>query len=182
MKVQELKQLYEVKARRNFSSFLIATCYSLFILSPLQFFKVGYRIDLLVVVIIHLCLGLFSLRLLFWLILGSEKILIDDEFLYIRRTGTFFIKDKKIEVKSIAKIDIYLNLYERELGYDGFKGNVTKLRNIFPTIKIQNIGRLIIVFDASSEYKILNGISIEEGNRVQKLIQDEINKVSQKSK
>lgn len=84
------------------------------------------------------------------------------------------MQTKKIEIDKIKRIDIYQNKYEKELGYTGFKGQVMLLRNQFPILKIQNTGRLDIVYDKFNHYRILNGLSLEQGIEIQKIIMNEI--------
>jgi hypothetical protein len=145
-------------------SFYIAFFFTMFLVGSLNAFLTNHFEWVFLLLIIPFLVGILGLRLLIWLIQGKERIVLTDTELIIEKSGTYWLQTKTIQLKDIERITLYLNFHEQELGYDGFKGFVTRFRNQRPVFRIQNIGRLRIHYKRSGTYRILNGLSIGEGN------------------
>lgn len=159
----ENKFFYQKKAEWNFMSFMVYGLYSFFLISPLAIFSKEFSLPLLPVLIVQFLIALLSLRMLLWMIFGKETVRVTETSLVIERTGTFFLSNKEIPLSHIRKFKLYKNRYEEELGEEGFRGAVTSFRGQFPIFKIRNVGRIIVLDKNFNEYRMLNGLMVEEG-------------------
>ena len=160
---KNLNEIIELKSRKNFMSFYFAIFFSMCLVVGIGLCIINPNISAIAVFLIPIIIGIFGFRLLLWLTFGKEKIYVQDNKLICEKTGTFFIKTKKIELNNILKFNICYTFIEEEQGFEGFKGLVTLFSYKMPIYKIQNVGRIKIILKENKTFRILNVQSVEEG-------------------
>lgn len=116
-----------------------------------------------------------GLRLFLWLIFGREKITLSNNELLLIKTGSFLLPIIRIPLDKIESFNLTYSYIEQEQGFEGFKGLVTQMSYKMPHLKILNKGRIGIKYD-NKQYRILNGLSVQEG----KVIIRELNELIKK--
>jgi hypothetical protein len=168
--------IIEIRSKKNLLSFFLAIYLSgigviaIVLFIPFNNLITGIGSILLVLI------GIFGLRLLLWILFGKEKIVMTKMDLLVIKKGSFYLPLTRISLKEIESIKIDYSFIERENGFKGFKGLVTEMSYKMPYLKILNYGRIAINFN-SKQYRILNGLSVEEGLEVI----EEINKLKAES-
>lgn len=165
--------LLETKSRSNFYSYLLYGTFSVMML-PLPVILIMKLITklndfniILVFTSIQFMLGLLSLRMLLWFILGTEKVKIENDQLIIIKQGTFWIKNEiYFPLDKIKKINISKNFYEQN--------SPSELVQLFSRrmyiFKFQNKGRIKIINSDFSSYSFLDNIEFTEAEIIIKKI------------
>lgn len=115
--------------------------------------------------VISIGFGTSGIRLFLWLLFGKEIITIENGKLICSKTGTFLTPKKEIEIALIKELRIAYSFIEKEQGFEGVKGMVTEMSYRMPYVKIMDVGRLLITLKNNRNYKILNGLNVEEGKK-----------------
>lgn len=119
--------------------------------------------SLLPVFMILLMVGILSLRMFLWFIKGKESVIINNNCLQIKRSGTFWIKnEKRFLLNEIKNLTITKNFYE-ENSPSELVGIFSRQMYIF---KIQNTGRVKIVFENYNTYRFLDNLDIDQAQEI----------------
>jgi hypothetical protein len=160
--------IIETNSRKNFFSwflYIIGTMTLLIV--PINLISSDFRnhdqFVILLTSIIPTFIGILSLRILLWFIKGKEKVSVNNKYLIISKTGTFWItKEKRYELEKIKEIVVNKNFYE-ENSPSELVGAFSRWMYIF---KIQNIGRIKLILSEYNSFKFLDNIEIYEAEEI----------------
>ncbi len=155
----------ELKSRRNLMTYFIAFFMTYFLVIASMILLQEQNKLTISMFIIAIVIGTFGIRLFLWLIFGKEIITIENGKLICSKTGTFLTPKKEFEIALIKELRISYSFIEKEQGFEGVKGIVTKMSYRMPYVKIMDVGRLLITLKNKRNYKILNGLNVEEGKK-----------------
>lgn len=130
-------------------------------------FKVLWPVGLL-----QFMIGILSLRMILWFLKGKEVIVFEKDSMIYIQTGTFWIKRKRVfQYSEIKKIELNLNLIEANSSSE-MVNDFSRQRFIF---KIQNTGRIRLIYTGFNAFKLLDNLSIEQAKQLQKEFEHWIN-------
>lgn len=164
--------IIETNSRKNFLSWILYGIGTMMILVfpinlILSFFRTHDVFIILLLSIIPTFIGILSLRVLLWFIKGKEKVSVQNKYLTISKTGTFWIvREKRFELDSIKKIVANKNFYE-ENSPSEMVGQFSRMNYIF---KIQNTGRIKLILSGYNSFKFLDNIEIFDAEKIIKKI------------
>ena len=157
-------KIIETSSRTNLMSWLIYGFGSICLIgTPIAYFKSTLEnsdnlLYLFPVFIIKFSIGILSLRMILWFVRGKETVILEDNQLWILKSGTFWIKRKKvIDLQNIKKITINRSFIE-ENSPSTLVHDFSRQSYIF---SIQNTGRIKIIDKESREYKFMDNIDTE---------------------
>lgn len=117
-------------------------------------FKVLWPVGLL-----QFMIGILSLRMILWFLKGKEVIVFEKDSMIYTQTGTFWIKRKRVfQYSEIKKIELNLNLIESNSSSE-MVNDFSRQRFIF---KIQNTGRIRLIYTGFNAFKLLDNLSMEQ--------------------
>ncbi len=131
--------------------------------TPIAYFKSTLEnsdklLYLFPVFIIQFSIGILSLRMILWFIRGKETVMLVDNQLWILKSGTFWIKRKKVfDLQNIKDIKANRSFIE-ENSPSTHVHDFSRQSYIF---SIQNTGRIKIIDKESREYKFMDNIDTE---------------------
>ncbi len=157
-------KIIETSSRTNLMSWLI---YGFGLISlvgtPIAYFKStlensDYLLYLFPVFIIQFTFGILSLRMILWFIRGKETVILEDNKLWILKSGTFWIKRiKVVDLQNIKEIKANRSFIE-ENNPSTLVHEFSRQSYIF---RIQNTGRIKIIDKESNEYKFMDNLDTE---------------------
>jgi hypothetical protein len=157
-------KIIETSSRTNLMSWLIYGFGLICLIgTPIAYFKSTLEnsdnlLYLFPVFIIQFSIGILSLRMILWFVRGKETVILEDNQLWILKSGTFWIKRKKvIDLQNIKKITINRSFIE-ENSPSTLVHDFSRQSYIF---SIQNTGRIKIIDKESREYKFMDNIDTE---------------------
>lgn len=114
---------------------------------------------LLPVFVFQFMLGILCLRMILWFSRGKESVWVTNEQLILKKTGTFWIKKQKtFDWKDVKKITLQKNFYE-ENSPSELVHHFSRKMYIF---RIQNTGRIKVVYNGFNTYRFLDNIGTDE--------------------
>lgn len=146
-------------------SWLVYSLFGLICLlgNPIAFIKIALDHSkdlqyLFPVFIIQFSIGILCIRMILWFIRGKETIMLVDNQLWILKSGTFWIKRKKVvDLQNIKKIVLNRSFIE-ENSPSTLVHDFSRQSYIF---SIQNTGRIKIIDKESNEYKFMDNLDTE---------------------
>lgn len=109
-------------------------------------------------------LGLLTLRMTLWFLIGEESLHLENEELIIRRKGTFWIRKERriplldIKVVGLRKTMIQVNSPSTTVHFFA--------RHVMYILKIQNTGRVLIITKKNKHYKCLDALNLDEAQEI----------------
>lgn len=132
---------------------------------------IDIAIILIPVFILQFTIGLLCLRMILWFIYGKETIIMSDNYLYIEKSGTFWINNVvKVNINDLKDIVLNKTLNEK---YSPSK-LVRKLTRHSYIFKIQNIGRIKLIYNTSKSFKFLDNVDHDKALDVIQKIKKEL--------
>lgn len=155
--------IIETKSRSNPLSWVVYVLFGTLALigSPLGFIKTisidsNIALKLLPAFIIQFLVGVLCLRMVLWFIKGKESIIVRDNQIWINKSGTFWIKRQKtfnlLEVKNIVLNKSFIEENSPSTNVHDF----SRQTYIF---RIQNTGRIKVIYRGYNSFKFLDNIS-----------------------
>lgn len=159
-------KIIETKSRSNTISWIVYSLFGLLCLigSPMAFIKILIEdstnfLKLLPVFIIQFIVGILCLRMILWFIRGKESIHVIDDKLLIKKSGTFWIKKQQMfDLKNMKKVALNMNMYE-EQSPSNLVHDFSRQTFI---LKIQNTGRINLIYSGFNSSKFLDNITPNE--------------------
>jgi hypothetical protein len=153
----------ETKSRKNVLSFIAYGMASFFsLMMPFYLFMSIFKrliIAEIIAVSIMFFFGILSVRILLWLILGKETLLIENNKLIILKSGTFWIKKKKeFPLNLIRKVSLRKTFYEENSPSE----TVHFFSRQMYIFKIQNTGRIEFILSNYSSFRCLDNLELFE--------------------
>lgn len=157
-------KIFVTSSRTNLMSWLVYG-FGLICLvgTPIAYFKSTLEnsdnlLYLFPVFIIQFSIGILSLRMILWFIRGKETVMLVDNQLWILKSGTFWIKRKKVfDLQNIKEIKANRSIIE-ENSPSTLVHDFSRQSYIF---SIQNTGRIKIIDKESREYKFMDNMDTE---------------------
>lgn len=114
---------------------------------------------LLPVFIIQFIIGVLCLRMVLWFIKGKESIYVRDNQIWLNKSGTFWIKrQKKFDLNDVKNIVLNRSFIE-ENSPSTYVHDFSRQYFIF---RIQNTGRIKVIYKGYNSFKFLDNISPTE--------------------
>lgn len=168
--------IIETTSRSNLFSWI---AYGLFgvmglIFSPISFTLIllndlANAIKLLPVLIVHTIIGVLCLRMILWFIKGKESISIDNNKLFVKKSGTFWIKKQKIfDLNDVKNLSLNESFYEKN-SPSRFVQEFSRQSYIF---RIQNTGRIRLLYNEHKSFKFLDNIDHAKAHEIIKEIKN----------
>ena len=173
--IKENKEIMERKSKKNIMTFFISLYMIGLAIAGVSIFIEFQDVISAIASFILILVSIQGLRLFLWLIFGREKITLSNNELLLIKTGSFLLPIIRIPLDKIESFNLTYSYIEQEQGFEGFKGLVTQMSYKMPHLKILNKGRIGIKYD-NKQYRILNGLSVQEG----KVIIRELNELIKK--
>ena len=158
-------KIIETSSRTNLFSWLVYSSFGLMCLvgSPVAFIKLTLDEDknllnLIPLFIVQFFIGVLCLRMILWFIRGKETLILENNQLWILKSGTFWIKRKKVvDLKNIKEIVVNRSFIE-ENSPSTFVHDFSRQSYIF---RIQNTGRIKIIDKESNEFKFMDNLDTD---------------------
>lgn len=164
-------KIIETSSRTNLFSWLVYSSFGLTCLvgSPVAFIKLTLAEDknlpnLIPLFIVQFFIWVLCLRMILWFIRGKETVTLENNQIWILKSGTFWINRKKVvDLQNIKEIVVNRSFIE-ENSPSTIVHDFSRQSFIF---RIQNTGRITIIDKESNDYKFMDNLDTEyEGLQV----------------
>jgi len=110
----------------------------------------------------------------FWLLVGYEKITIDNNKIVFTKSNRIFSKSKNIDLNIIESIEVVRKDYNSDSWYDSRMNKMIESQRAFPFwIKM---GQLKVITSNNKKLTFFNGLSYSEAHKMKDMVVREIEK------